>query len=207
MGVERAVEDGDFVSIDLSAAIGDEEIDSVTGVSYEVGSKNMLEGLDDALLGMAAGESKNFTAPLAGGDHEGDDAECTVTVQSVKVRELPALDDDFAQLASEFDTLDELRADVTTQAEQAKKYEQGIQARDKVLEHLLETVDVPVPDGIVEAEVHQHLEGENRLEDDEHRAEVDESTRKALQAPSSSSTPSPRSSRSGSSSPSSSSTS
>jgi trigger factor len=142
----------------------------------------MLEGLDDALLGMAAGESKNFTAPLAGGDHEGDDAECTVTVQSVKVRELPALDDDFAQLASEFDTLDELRADVTRQAEQAKKYEQGIQARDKVLEHLLETVDVPVPDGIVEAEVHQHLEGENRLEDDEHRAEVDASTRKALKA-------------------------
>jgi len=103
-------------------------------------------------------------------------------VQSVKVRELPALDDDFAQLASEFDTLDELRADVTTQAEQAKKYEQGIQARDKVLDHLLETVDVPVPDGIVEAEVHQHLEGENRLEDDVHRAEVDESTRKALKA-------------------------
>ena len=133
-------------------------------------------------LGMAAGETKTFTAPLAGGDHEGDDAECTVTVQSVKVRELPALDDDFAQLASEFDTLDELRADVTKQAEQAKKYEQGIQARDKVLEHLLETVDVPVPDGIVEAEVHQHLEGENRLEDDEHRAEVDESTRKALKA-------------------------
>ena len=182
VGVERAVEDGDFVSIDLSAAIAGEEIDSVTGVSYEVGSGNMLDGMDDALLGKSAGETTTFTAPLAGGDHEGDDAECTVTVQSVKVRELPALDDDFAQLASEFDTLDELRADVTTQAEQAKKYEQGIQARDKVLEHLLETVDVPVPDGIVEAEVHQHLEGENRLEDDVHRAEVDESTRKALKA-------------------------
>jgi len=182
VGVERAVEDGDFVSLDLTATIGDEEIDSVSGVSYEVGSKNMLEGLDDALLGMAAGESKDFTAPLAGGDHEGDDAACTVTVQSVKVRELPDLDDDFAQLASEFDTMEELRADVTRQAEQAKKYEQGIQARDKVLEHLLETVDVPVPDGIVEAEVNKHLEGENRLEDDEHRAEVDESTRKALKA-------------------------
>ena len=163
VGVERAVEDGDFVSLDLSAVIDGEEIDSVTGVSYEVGSKNMLEGMDEALLGMAA-------------------AECTVTVQSVKVRELPALDDEFAQLASEFDTLEELRADVVTQAEQAKKYEQGIQARDKVLEHLLETVDVPVPDGIVEAEVHQHLEGENRLDDDEHRAEVQESTRKALRA-------------------------
>ena len=182
VGVERAVEDGDFVSLDLSAVIDGEEIDSVTGVSYEVGSKNMLEGMDEALLGMSAGETRSFTAPLAGGDHEGDDADCTVTVQSVKVRELPALDDEFAQLASEFDTLEELRADVVTQAEQAKKYEQGIQARDRVLEHLLETVDVPVPDGIVEAEVHQHLEGENRLDDDEHRAEVQESTRKALRA-------------------------
>ena len=182
VGVERAVEDGDFVSIDLSATIGGEEIDAVTGVSYEVGSGNMLPGMDEALLGMSAGESKDFTAPLAGGDREGEDAECTVTVQAVKVRELPALDDEFAQLASEFDTLEELRADVARQAEQSKKYEQGIQARDKVLEHLLETVDVAVPEGIVEAEVHQHLEGENRLDDDEHRAEVQESTRRALKA-------------------------
>jgi trigger factor len=181
-GVDRAVEDGDFVSIDLRAAIGDEEIDSVTGVSYEVGSKNMLDGLDEALVGMSAGETKTFTAPLAGGEHEGEDAEVTVTVQSVKVRELPALDDDFAQLASEFDTLDELREDVAKQAEQAKRFEQGIQARDKVLDHLLDTIDIPVPDGVVEAEVHSHLENENRLEDDEHRAEVEESTRKALKA-------------------------
>ncbi|MFQ6172976.1 trigger factor [Oryzobacter sp. R7] len=182
VGVERAVEDGDFVSIDLRAEIDGEEIDSVSGVSYEVGTKNMLEGMDEALLGMTAGETRTFTAPLAGGDREGQDAECTVTVQSVKVRELPELDDEFAQLASEFDTLDELRADVTRQADQAKKYEQGIAARDKLLEHLLDTVEIPVPDGIVEAEVHSHLEGENRLEDDEHRAEVQESTRKALKA-------------------------
>jgi trigger factor len=181
-GVERSVEDGDFVSIDLRAVIGDEEIDSVTGVSYEVGSKNMLDGLDEALIGMSAGETKDFTAPLAGGDREGEDAAVTVTVQSVKVRELPALDDDFAQLASEFDTLRELREDVTKQAERAKKFEQGVQARDKVLEHLLETIEIPVPDKVVEAEVHSHLEGEDRLEDDEHRAEVDASTRKALKA-------------------------
>jgi trigger factor len=179
-GVERAVETGDFVSIDLDATIGDEQIDSVTGVSYEVGSGNMLDGMDEALVGMSAGETKTFTAPLAGGDREGEDAEVTVTVQSVKVRELPELDDDFAQLASEFDTLDELKADVAKQAERAKKFEQGVQARDKVLEHLLETVEIPVPDSIVEAEVHAHLENEDRLEDDEHRAEVEENTRKAL---------------------------
>ncbi len=181
-GVERPVEDGDFVSIDLKATIGDDEIDSVTGISYEVGSKNMLDGLDDALVGMSAGDTKDFTAPLAGGDREGEDADVTVTVQSVKVRELPALDDDFAQLASEFDTLAELREDLTKQAERAKKFEQGVQARDKVLDHLLETIDIPVPDGVVEAEVHNHLEGENRLEDDEHRAEVDTNTRQALKA-------------------------
>ncbi|KRE62420.1 trigger factor [Nostocoides sp. Soil756] len=182
VGVDRAVETGDHVSLDLSATIDGEEIDSVENVSYEVGSGNMLEGLDDALVGMTAGETKSFTAPLAGGDREGQDADCVVTVQSVKVRELPELDDDFAQLASQFDTLDELRADVVSQTEQAKKYEQGIQARDKVLEHLLDTVDVPVPDGIVKAEVDSHLEGENRMDDDEHRAEVDESTRRALKA-------------------------
>ncbi len=181
-GVERAVETGDFVSLDLDARIGDDEIDAVKGISYEVGSGNMLDGMDDALVGMSAGETKSFVAPLAGGDREGQDADVTVTVQSVKVRELPSLDDDFAQLASEFDTLEELRADVAKQAERAKKFEQGAQARDRLLEKLLETTEVPVPDGIVEAEVHSHLEGEDRLEDDEHRAEVDESTRKALRA-------------------------
>ncbi|KGN39169.1 trigger factor [Knoellia subterranea] len=178
--VERAVEDGDVLSIDLKAEIDGDEIDSVEGVTYEVGSGNMLDGLDEAVLGATAGDSRSFSSPLAGGDREGEVAECTVTVQSVKVRELPELDDDFAQLASQFDTLDELREDVAKQAEQAKKFEQGVQARDKVLEHLLEVTEVAVPDGIVEAEVHSHLEGEGRLEDDEHRAEVGESTRKAL---------------------------
>lgn len=182
VGVDRAVETGDFVSIDLAATIGDEEIDSVTGISYEVGSGNMLDGMDDALVGMTSGETKTFTAPLAGGDREGQDADVTVTVQSVKVRELPELNDDFAQLASEFDTLEELKADVTKQAERAKKMEQGVQARDKVLELLLDTIEIPVPDSVVETEVHAHLEGEDRLEDDEHRAEVEANTRKALKA-------------------------
>ena len=158
VGVDRAVETGDHVSIDLAARIGDTDIDSVEGISYEVGSGNMLEGMDDALVGMTAGETKTFTAPLAGGEHEGQDADCTVTVQSVKVRELPELDDEFAQLASPFDTLDELKDDLRSQAEQAKKFEQGVQARDKVLEHLLEVTEVPVPDGIVADEVHSHLE-------------------------------------------------
>jgi trigger factor len=181
-GVERVAAMGDFVSIDLSASIDAKEIDAAKGISYEIGSGNMIDGLDDALVGMAADETKTFTAPLAGGDDEGKAADVTVTVQSVKERVLPELDDEFAELASEFDTMDELTADIQTQAERAKKLEQGVQARDKVLEHLLANTEIPVPDALIEAEVTQHLEGEGRLEDDEHRAEVDENTRKAMRA-------------------------
>src|SRR6478736_2394855 len=158
-GVDRAVQDGDFVSIDLSAEIDGEQIDEVTGVSYEVGSKNMLDGLDEALIGMTADETKTFTAPLAGGDQEGQDANCTVTVTAVKERELPELDDEFAQLASEFDTLEELKADLAQKAEIDAKFAQGVAARDQLLDALLEKVEVPVPEGVVEAEVHNHLEG------------------------------------------------
>ena len=179
-GVERAVVDGDFVSIDLAAEIDGENIDEVTGVSYEVGSKNMIDGLDEALIGMTAGETTTFTAPLAGGDREGQEANCTVTVASVKERELPELDDEFAQLASEFDTLDELKADLVSKVEVDAKFAQGVAARDQLLEAILDKVEVPIPESMVEAEVHSHLEGEGRLEDDEHRAEVNESTRKGL---------------------------
>lgn len=181
-GVDRVAAMGDFVSIDLTALIGEEEIDTAKGISYEIGSGNMIDGLDDALVAMAAQESKIFTAPLSGGEHEGKDAEINVTVQSVKERVLPEVDDDFAQLASEFDTLEELRADIHAQAERAKKMEQGVQARDKVLEHLLEKTEIPIPEALVEAEVTQHLEGESRLEDDEHRAEVAENTRTAMRS-------------------------
>ncbi|WP_289232499.1 MULTISPECIES: trigger factor [Barrientosiimonas] len=180
VGVERPAAQGDFVSIDLTAKVGDQEVDSVNGVSYEVGSGNMLPGMDEAIEGLSAGESKEFTAPLAGGDFEGQDADCVVTVVSVKERQLPELDDDFAQLASEHDTIDELKTEVREQVEQRKKFEQGIQARDKVLDQLLDTVEIGVPESIVKAEVDSHLEGENRMDDDEHRGEVDESTRRAL---------------------------
>jgi trigger factor len=181
VGVERPAAEGDFVSIDLSASIDGEEIDSVSGVSYEIGTKNMLEGLDEALVGMSAGETKEFQAPLAGGDRQGESADVTVTVQSVKERELPELDDDFAQLASEFDTLDDLRGDLREKVERTKGMEQGVQARDRILDALLESIDIPVPPALVEAEVQSHLENEGRLEDDEHRAEVTENATKALQ--------------------------
>ena len=181
VGVERAAVEGDFVSIDLAAEINGEQIDAVTGVSYEIGSNNMLEGLDEALVDMSAGDTKQFDAPLAGGDREGQTASVTVTVASVKERELPELDDDFAQLASEFDTLAELTADLRAKAERSKRLQQGVQARDKVLDALLDATEIPVPPALIEAEVHSHLDGEGRLEDDEHRAEVSTNATKALQ--------------------------
>jgi len=181
IGVDRPAADGDFITMDLRGEIDGEEIDNVEGVSYEIGSRTMIEGLDEALVGMAVDEEKSFTAPLAGGEHEGEPAQITVTLRSCKERELPELDDDFAQMASEFDTLEELKADLRTQAEQAAQFGQGIEARDKILEHLLETLEIPVPDSVVEAEVEAHFaDGSHETEDAEHRTEVRENTVKAL---------------------------
>ncbi|NMR19629.1 trigger factor [Cellulomonas fimi] len=180
VGVDRPAGEGDFVVLDLEAKVDGEQVDSVSGISYQIGSGNMLEGLDEALTGLSAGETTTFTAPLAGGEREGEQADITVTATTVKQRDLPAADDDFAQLASEFDTLDELTADLREQAAGAKGSNRAVQARDLLVEQLLARVDVPVPAGVVEAEVHRHLESEGRLEDDEHRAEVTEQAATAL---------------------------
>ena len=179
VGVDRPAAEGDFVVIDLKATVGDDEVDNVSGVSYQIGSGNMLEGLDEALTGLSAGETTTFVAPLAGGEHEGQDASITVVATAVKQRDLPEIDDDFAQLASEFDTIDELKADLREQAAGVKQSNQAVQARDLLLEELTKA-EVPLPAGVIEAEVVRHLEGEGRLEDDEHRAEVTEQTQVAL---------------------------
>jgi trigger factor len=154
-GADRPAETGDFVSIDLTAAVDGEEVEEAktAGLSYEVGSGDLVDGIDEAIVGAAAGEERTFTTSLVAGEHAGRDADVTVTVQSVKVRELPEADDDFAQLASEFDTIDELRGDLRERLGRVKKMQQGVQARDKVLEALLETTDVPLPEKIVESEV------------------------------------------------------
>ena len=158
-GVQRPAESGDFVSIDLSATVNGEPVEDAqaSGLSYEVGSESMLDGLDDAVTGMQAGESKTFSSELAGGEQAGDEAEVTVTVHSVKVKELPDFDDDFAQLASEFDTIGELRADTRQRLEAMRRQQQAIQARDRALEALLDQVGVPLPESIVVAEA-QRLE-------------------------------------------------
>lgn len=180
VGVDRPAVDGDYIVIDLKALIGEEEVDSVSGVSYQIGSGNMLDGLDEALTGLSAGETTTFRAPLAGGEHEGQEAEVTVTAQTVKQRDLPEADDDFAQLASEFDTLEELKDDLRSQVASIKTSNQAVVARDALLEALIGAVEIPVPNGVVEAEVHRHLESEGRLEDDTHRAEVIVDATKAI---------------------------
>ena len=154
-GVQRPVQSGDFVVIDLSATVDGEPVEdaSTTGLSYEVGSDQLVDGIDDALLGAEAGETKTFTTKLLAGEHSGADAEVSVIVQSIKERELPAADDDFAQLASEFDTLDELRADLRERLGRVKKMQQAVQARDKVLEALLSLTEVPLPESVVDSEI------------------------------------------------------
>jgi len=154
-GVDRAAADGDFVSLDLSATVDGQALDelSTKGLSYRVGEGSLLEGLDEAVTGLSAGEQATFATTLVGGDHAGQDAEVTVTVASVKERDLPELDDEFAQTASEFDTLEELRDDLRRRLEHMRRLEQGVQARDRALEALLAKVDLPLPEGVVQAEV------------------------------------------------------
>ena len=179
--VEKAVENGDFVTIDLVATIDGKEVEGgvASDISYEVGTNRMVDGLDEALAGLSAGESKKFETKLVG-QKDDEKGEVDVTVKAVKHRDLPELNDDFAKLASEFDTLAELRADVATRLERVKHLEQGAHARDLLVEKLIADITIPLPERIIEEEVNAHLEGEGRLEDAVHRAEVTEQTTKQL---------------------------
>ena len=181
--IEKDATSGDFVTIDLVAKIEGKEVEGGTanGISYEVGSNRMIDGLDTALEGMKVGESKNFTAQLVG-MKEGETGEVTVTLQAVKKRELPDLNDEFAKLASEFETLAELKSDTKERLNRLKSMEQGAQARDELLKYLLDKVDIQVPEQLVKDEVHDHLEKENRLEDETHRNEVTEEVTRSVRA-------------------------
>jgi trigger factor len=184
--VDRPAADKDFLTIDIAATIDGAEVDSASGLSYQVGAGTMLEGLDEAVTGLSADEDAIFDTTLVGGDHAGESAQVKVVVKSVKERELPEADDDFAQLASEFDTLAELREDLAKQASESKVVEQGVEARDKVLDKLVELVEVPVPDSVVEEQLEQHFNAENahgegEHDTEEHRAEVRANTARSFQ--------------------------
>jgi trigger factor len=182
--VERPVEAGDFVSIDLGLSVDGKPIEdgTATGLSYEVGSEGLIDGLDSALVGLSAGESAEFDTALGGrGAMEPTTGRASVTVRSVRTKQLPTLDDAFAQEASEFDTLDELRADLRARLERVKRLEQGMQARDNVLEALLGKVEIPLPERTVEEEIRNRRESleqqlaANGLDLDAYLASQDES--------------------------------
>ena len=181
--VEREIKMGDFATLDMTAFIDGAEVDGgqANDISYEVGSDKMIPGLDEILVGMKEGDVKQFETELVG-QQEGEKGEVKATVKAVKERELPPVDDAFAKLASEFDTLAELKADFVVRLERVKKMEQGAQARDRLVEKLLADSEIPVPDNLVELEVNDHLEGEGRMEDAEHRAEVDGQVRSSLKS-------------------------
>jgi len=170
-GVQRPAEKGDFVSLDLSAEVNGEEIPDgkADGLSHEIGSGQLIDGLDEAIIGLSEGESKTFTTKLVAGEHSGEDAAVTVTVKSLKERELPDADDEFAQMASEFDTMEELRENLVEQVRRVKRIHQAEKIRDSALETLLELVDVPLPEAIVSAQVdsalHNAIHGMDHDED------------------------------------------
>ena len=153
--VERPAAEGDFVVIDLQATKDGEEVEGgqLSGYSYKIGSGNLLEGIDEAVTGLEAGGSADFTSQLLGGDLAGEDVDIHVTVTGVKEQNLPEVDDDFAQEASEFDTVEELREDIRTRLVRGKRLEQAAAARDAVLEKLLDQVEIPLPDEMVDSEL------------------------------------------------------
>ena len=152
--VERPVREKDFVVLDLSATVDGEEIAELatTDLSYQIGSGELIEGIDEVLVGASQGDEPTFTTTLAAGEYAGREAQVTAKIQAVKERELPAADDEFAQLASEFDTIEELRADLRTRLGRVKSMQQGVKARDEVLKALLDATEVPLPAAIVDSE-------------------------------------------------------
>jgi len=176
--VDRPAKSGDFTSIDLAASIGGTQIDTAKDISYEIGSGQLLDGIDEALETLTAGETTTFRSKLVGGDQAGSEAEVTVTLNAVKERELPKADDAFAQLASEFDTIAELKADIEKKLEMNFVRKQILQARDQIVDQLVEKAKIPVSDEAIKREVDHHLEQEGKAMDDPHRVEVLEETEK-----------------------------
>lgn len=183
VGVDRPAVKGDYANIDLDATIDGESVDSQEGVSYELGSATMLDGLDEALEGLSAGEETTFEGTLEAGAHEGEKAQIKVKVNSVKAEELPELDDDFAQEASEFETLDELKADIRKASEQDAEGRQATEARDAFLAKLQEDLEVPIPQGVKAEMVTEHLKGMTPDPDkatDEQKKDAETSVEKEL---------------------------
>lgn len=183
VGVDRPAAKGDFANIDLTAEINGETVDSQEGVSYELGSNTMLDGMDEALEGLSAGEETTFEGTLEAGEHEGEKATIKVKVNSVKAEELPELNDEFASEASEFDTLDELKADIRKAASQDAEGRQATEARDAFIAKLQEGLEIPVPKGVKAKMVEEQLKGmtpDPEKATDEQKAEAEKNVEKDL---------------------------
>ena len=156
---KRKLKTDDFAVIDVEASVDGEKLDeaSAEGLTYQVGSDDLIKGLDTALRGMKTGEDNEFTTKIEYGEHKGEEATVKVTVQQTKERKLPDLDDEFAQLASEFDTVEELRESTKSQLEEGLKAQQAADIRDEVLKAALEQVEFPLPESVVDEQVHNQL--------------------------------------------------
>ncbi|WP_311342059.1 trigger factor [Corynebacterium riegelii] len=156
---KRKLKTDDFAVIDVEATVDGEKLDeaSAENLTYQVGSDDLIKGLDTALRGMKTGEDNEFTTKIEYGEHKGEEATVKVTVQQTKERKLPDLDDEFAQLASEFDTVEELRESTKSQLEEGLKAQQAADIRDEVLKAALEQVEFPLPESVVDEQVHNQL--------------------------------------------------
>ena len=182
--VERAAAEGDVLLVDIMGAEADgSAVEDLSGqaLSYELGTDGMLPGFDDAVRGASAGETRTFDFTPEGGEYVDRLLTVNATVAAVRERVLPEANDDFAQLASEFDTVDELREDIRTRLGRVRVLEQGMQARGKVHEALLASVDFPLPEGVIRQEVDEHF-ADGHAGDDAHRAEVEQSASDGLRS-------------------------
>ena len=153
--VSRAAQDGDYVTLDLAATVEGDEVPGGTaaGLSYQVGSGDLLEGIDEVLRGASEGDATTFQTTLVAGEFEGKLADVAVTVRGVNERELPEANDTWATDSTGFESFEALKADVRTRLERVQRLEQGVAARDKVLEALLAQIDAPLPESVVETEI------------------------------------------------------
>jgi len=182
--VERAAANGDVLLVDIAGATEDgDPVEDLSGkaLSYELGTDGMLPGFDDAVRGASKGDTVVLDFTPQNGDWSGINLKASITVAAVRERVLPALDDSFAQLASEFDTVSELNDDIKTRLMRVKRMEQGAEARTRALDALVEAVEMPIPENVVAAEVEAHFE-DGHEGDEAHRAEVETQARSSLKS-------------------------
>jgi trigger factor len=180
--VERAAADGDVLLVDIAGTHDGEPVEDLTAnaLSYELGTDGILPGFDETVRGAKTDDVRTFDFVPEAGEYEGKSVSVAVTVKNVRERALPNLDDDFAQLASEFDTLADLKLDLADKVLRIKRIEQGYQARDRVQDVLLSMIDVPLPEKFLNRDIEEHFKDNHG--DEAHRQEYIDGQRRSLKA-------------------------